>query len=105
MNSSGKEKYTWKEISLPHIFLSSGYPFIFELDNKLKLAFVSKDKILSLESRDHGNSWVKTRDEFDLKDTVKIVKSRLSPLNYPDKVNLLYFDEGDDGGIYFWIAF
>lgn len=101
MNSSGKEKYTWKEISLPHIFLSSGYPFIFELDNKLKLAFVSKDKILSLESRDHGNSWVKTRDEFDLKDTVKIVKSRLSPLNYPDKVNLLYFDEGDDGGIYF----
>ncbi|NLK44060.1 MAG: hypothetical protein GX300_06680 [Tissierellia bacterium] len=101
MNASGKEKFTWKEINLPHIFLSSGYPFIFELNNKLQLIFISKDKIHSLESEDYGNSWIKTTGDIDFKDSLKIYKSRLSPLNYPDKVNLVFFDEGDKGEIYF----
>lgn len=101
MDSSGKEKYIWKEINLPHISLSNGYPFIFELNNRLNLAYISKDKILSFQSDNFGNSWTKSNDEYDFKESIKIVKSRLNPINYPDKVNLVYLDEENNEKLYF----
>ena len=100
MNSSGKEKYKWKEILLPNISISKGYPFMFELNNKLNLVFISKDRILVFQSEDYGNIWTKSDEEYDLKETTRLVKLRLNPLNYPDKINLAYMDEGNDGEIY-----
>lgn len=100
MSSSGKEKYTWKKINLPHIFIFNGYPFMFELDNKLHLVFISKNNIQCFQSKDYGDSWIRADDEFELNQSTMLVKSSLSPLHHPDKVKLTYLDE-TNGELYF----
>lgn len=96
MHASGKEKYQWKEVPLPNVSISKGYPFIYETNGNLNLVLISNNKIISLESKDYGYKWYKSEKELEFRGNMELVKLKLSPLNYPDKINLIYMEEGND---------
>lgn len=101
MSLSGRDKYKWNEIQLPSITVSNGYPILFEHNNILNLLFNSKDKIILLKSDNYGNTWIKSNEEHYIKDNTEIVKLKISPLNYPDKINTAFIVEGNDEKITF----
>lgn len=101
MSSIGKEKYIWKEISLPYIQLSKYPPIIFEENNKLKLIFLSNDNIGYLYSSDYGNTWVKGKNTEPLNQEPILAKAKSNP----DKLNYIYCNLSDGPRFYFLDSF
>lgn len=87
MSSSGKEKYIWKEISLPYIPISMYPPIIFEENNRLKLLYLSNNIIQSLYSSNYGSTWIKGEINNLQSENISMVKikSNISTLN--NKIN------------------
>lgn len=101
MSSIGKEKYIWKEISLPYIQLSKYPPIIFEENNKLKLIFMSNDSIGYLYSSDYGNTWVKGKNTKPLNEDLTLVKAKSNS----DKLNYIYCNLSNSPRFYFLDSF
>lgn len=101
MNSSGKEKYIWKDIKLPYIQLSKYPPIIFEENNKLKLIFTYDDDIDFLYSSDFGNSWLKGENSQNLDPNTILAKVK-SNVN---KINYIYCNISNEPKLYFLDSF
>lgn len=90
MNSSGKEKYKWKHISLPYISKLNSRPIIFEENNILKLVFISNNQLTLLTSSNYGNSWLGEKESaFHIKDTI-LVKFNSNILKDKNKITYGY---------------
>ncbi len=90
MSSSGKEKYTWKEIKVPYIYSNANY-IILEEKDILKLLYEDNGKLGVMNSKDFGYSWVKDEDVYEL--TEDIAKACVKS-NYPFnefKLNHIYY--------------
>lgn len=101
MNSSGKEKYIWKDIKLPYIPLSKYPPIIFEENNKLKLISLYNNNIDLLYSSDYGNSWLKEENSEILRQNTILAKVRSNI----DKINYIYCNIFDNLKFYFLDSF
>ena len=91
MKGSGKEKYIWKEIALPHMGLSKNHPIIFEENNELKLIYFSKDSMILSSSKDYGDSWVK-KENIPLPQNISMVKFNSNILLSKNHINYGYLN-------------
>lgn len=96
MSSKGKEKYIWKEISLPYISISNYPPIIFQEDNNLKLLYLSDNKIKYITSIDYGITWSIENivDSLDYRTSIVEVSSNL--LSKKHKINHSYFSNSNN---------
>ncbi|WMM23275.1 hypothetical protein RBU61_09935 [Tissierella sp. MB52-C2] len=100
MKGSGKEKYIWKEISLPHISLSKNQPIIFEENNKLKLIYFSNDSMILSSSKDYGDSWVR-EEIMPLPQNISIAKVNSNILPSENQIKYGYLNILDKPIFYF----
>jgi hypothetical protein len=96
MSSKGKEKYIWKEISLPYILISNYPPIIFQEDNNLKLLYLSDNKIKYITSTDYGITWSIENIIDSLDDNHSIVEVSSNLLSKKHKINHSYFSNPDN---------
>lgn len=96
MSSKGKEKYIWKEISLPYIFISNYPPIIFQEDNNLKLLYLSDNKIKYITSIDYGITWSIENIVDSLDDSPSIVEVSSNLLSKKHKINHSYFNSSNN---------
>lgn len=90
MSSSGKEKYIWKEIPLPHISIPMYPPIIFEENNELKLLYLSNNIIQSLLSSNYGITWFRGEEINTSLEDISIVKVKLNISTQNNKINSSY---------------
>jgi hypothetical protein len=91
MKGSGKEKYIWKEISLPHMPLSKNQPIIFEENNKIKLIYFSNDSMILSSSKDYGDSWVR-EEIMPLPQNISIAKVNSNILPSENQIKYSYLN-------------
>lgn len=91
MSLNGKEKYIWKQISLPYIHVSNSLPILLEENNILKLIFTSDKYLDFLSSSDYGNSWFNEKASHMFTKNMSIIKVESNLSQDKNKITHAYF--------------